>query len=382
MIKLMNFSELAKIININSYSKNKCGIDQNAEMFKSWMQPLGFQSQTFERELIGSHILFKSNKKPGKKILLLGHLDTVYPPGTFERFSEDENWIYGPGVCDMKGGNYVALCALRELKKQLGEIYNIDMLLVSDEETGSDDSKSLSSQLAKNYDYCFVFEAAGKNHEVVISRKGVATFNIEIEGKAAHAGNEYSNGINANLAAAHMIIDLTALTDLTQQTTVNVGKCSGGIGANTISPKASLIVEARFNCFNEKLRVLENIYHIVDHAKVEGVKISISGGVQRDVMSTNPKQQALLEFINVAIGYTLPTESRGGVSDANTMSEAGLITLDGFGPYGDGDHTINERACKTSFIRRIDEMSKVLIQFSKLNSNNNLDILSEQVQSA
>jgi len=378
----MNFAELAKIININSYSKNKCGIDQNAQIFKSWMEPLGFQSQTFERELIGSHILFKSNKKPGEKILLLGHLDTVYPPGTFENFSEDESWIYGPGVCDMKGGNYVALCALRELKKQLGEINNIDMLLVSDEETGSDDSKSLSSQLAANYDYCFVFEAAGKNHEVVIARKGVATFNIEIEGKAAHAGNEYSNGINANLAAAHMIIDLTALTDLTQQTTVNVGKCSGGIGANTISPKASLIVEARFNCFNEKLRVLENIYHIVDHAKVEGVKINISGGVQRDVMSPNPKQHALLEFINSAIGYTLPTESRGGVSDANTMSEAGLITLDGFGPYGDGDHTVNERACKTSFIRRIDEMSKVLIQFSKMNSDTNLDILSEQVRSA
>lgn len=378
MLNSMNFSELAQIININSYSKNKCGIDQNAHIFKSWMKPLDFQVKTYKRELIGDHILFTSKKKPGKKILLLGHLDTVYPPCTFEKFSEDENWIYGPGVCDMKGGNYVALCALRELKKQRGDIYNVDMLLVSDEETGSDDSKSLSSQLAANYDYCFVFEAAGKNHEVVISRKGVATFNIEIEGKAAHAGNEYTNGINANLAAAHMIIDLTALTDLTQQTTVNVGKCSGGIGANTISPKANLVVEARFNCFNEKLRVLENIYHIVDHAKVEGVKININGGVQRDVMSSNPKQKALLDFLNSAIGYTLPTESRGGVSDANTMSEAGLITLDGFGPYGDGDHTIDERACKKSFIRRIDEMSKILIQFSRLKSN----ITTEQVQSA
>ncbi|PAJ72949.1 peptidase M20 [Pseudoalteromonas sp. NBT06-2] len=369
MIKSMNFTELAKIININSYSKNKCGVDQNAEVFKSWMLPLGFQSQTYERALIGNHILFKSNKKPGKKILLLGHLDTVYPPGTFEKFSEDDDWIYGPGVCDMKGGNYVALCALRNLKQQTGEIVNIDMLLVSDEETGSDDSKTLSSQLAKNYDYCFVFEAAGKNHEVVLSRKGVATFNIKIEGKAAHAGNEYSNGINANLAAAHMIIDLTALTDLTQETTVNVGKCSGGVGANTISPKANLVVEARFNCFDEKLRVLENIYHIVDHAKVEGVKISITGGVQRDVMSPTLKQEELLNFINSAIGYTLPTESRGGVSDANTMSEAGLITIDGFGPFGDGDHTTNERACKNSFIRRIDEMSKILFQYTKQNSN-------------
>ena len=373
MIKSMDFSELAQIININSYSKNKCGIDQNAQVFKSWMEPLGFQVQTYERELIGNHILFSSKKKSGKKILLLGHLDTVYPPGTFEKFSEDENWIYGPGVCDMKGGNYVALCALRTLKEQLGDISNIDMLLVSDEETGSDDSKFLSSELAKNYDYCLVFEAAGKNHEVVVSRKGVATFNIEIEGKAAHAGNEYTNGINANLAAAHMIIDLTELTDLTQQTTVNVGKCSGGIGANTISPKANLAVEARFNCFNEKLRVLENIYHIVDHAKVEGVKINMTGGVQRDVMSSSYEQKALLDFINCAIGYTLPTESRGGVSDANTMSEAGLVTLDGFGPYGDGDHTINERACKKSFIRRIDEMSKILICFAKLNASQKLD---------
>ena len=382
MTKSMNFSELEKLININSYSKNKCGIDQNADVFKSWMAPLGFEAQTFERALIGDHILFKSKKKPGKKILLLGHLDTVYPPGTFEGFSQDDNWVYGPGVCDMKGGNFVALNALRELKKQLGDIYNVDMLLVSDEETGSDDSKSLSSQLAANYDYCFVFEAAGKDHEVVIARKGVATFNIEIKGKAAHAGNEYSNGINANLAAAHMIIDLTALTDLKQQTTVNVGKCAGGIGANTISPKASLIVEARFNCFNEKLRVLENIYHIVDHAKVEGVKINISGGVQRDVMSSTPKQKALLDFINTAIGYTLPTESRGGVSDANTMSEAGLMTLDGFGPFGDGDHTIHERACKKSFIRRINEMSQILIQLSNPNYDTHSDSSVKKMQSA
>jgi len=382
MIEPMNFSELAQIINLNSYSKNKCGIDENADVFKSWMLPLGFQCQTYERELIGNHILFRSNKKPGKKLLLLGHLDTVYPPGTFEKFSEDEQWIYGPGVCDMKGGNYVALCALRNLKKQIGEIYNIDMLLVSDEETGSDDSKALSCRLAKNYDYCFVFEAAGENHEVVISRKGVATFNIEIEGKAAHAGNEYSNGINANLAAAHMVIDLTALTDLNKKTTVNVGKCSGGIGANTISPKANLLVEARFNCFNEKLRVLENIYHIIDHSKVEGVKISISGGVQRDVMSANPKQTELLNFISSAIGYSLPTESRGGVSDANTMSEAGLITIDGFGPFGDGDHTVNERACKKSFIRRIDEMSKILIQLANQSLKNHSNTSNQSAQSA
>lgn len=372
MIANMNFSELAKIINLNSHSKNKVGIDKNAEIFKSWMIPLEFNCQIFPREDIGNHILFTSNKKPGKKILLLGHLDTVFPKGSFETFSEDEQWIYGPGVCDMKGGNYIALCALRNLKQIAGKIANIDMLLVSDEETGSDDSKVLSTKLAKNYDHCFVFEAAGKNHEVVIARKGVATFYINIEGKAAHAGNEYSLGINANLAAAHMIIDLTALTHLSKGTTVNVGKCTGGIGANTISPHATLIVETRFNCLPEKVRVLESIVHIVEHGKVEGIKVTIKGGIQRDVMLPSTEQTELINVLSSILGKELKTESRGGVSDANIMSVAGLTTIDGFGPYGDGDHTINERASKSSFARRIGEMSKILHYFSNQNSQENI----------
>lgn len=359
----IDFSELAKMVNCNSYSKNKAGIDENAEIFKAWMHPLGFSCQTFAREHIGNHILFSSAKTSGIKILLLGHLDTVFPPNTFVQFSEDNHWVYGPGVCDMKGGNFVALNALRQLKATLGEIHNVDMLLVSDEETGSDDSKHLSSKLAKNYDYCFVFEAAGPQHEIVIARKGVATFTIELTGKAAHAGNHYQQGINANLAAAKMIIELTELTDLDKNTTVNVGKMNGGIGANTISPSAQLIVEARFTCIQEKLRLLEGIAHLVDNPRVPGVEVSISGGVQRDVMSPSKGQMQLVDTISAVLGQPLNTESRGGVSDANTMSAAGLITLDGFGPFGDGDHTIHERAEKASFARRIHEMSQILLHF-------------------
>jgi len=144
-----NFDELQKIIEINSWTKNKEGVDQNGEIFAYWMQELGYSLSRYPREEIGDHLHLISSHREGKKLLLLGHLDTVFPPDTFEEFKQDDEWIYGPGVCDMKGGNYVALEALRNAYRAYGEIHNIDFLLVSDEETGSDDSKHLSSKTGK-----------------------------------------------------------------------------------------------------------------------------------------------------------------------------------------------------------------------------------------
>ena len=361
----MDFSELASIINLNSYTKNKSGVDENGIIFSGWMNALGFSTEVFTREKIGDHLLFSSPViKNKKRVLLLGHLDTVFPPDTFTDFSEDDEWIYGPGVCDMKGGNVVALEALRVVKAEQGDIANIDMLLVSDEESGSDDSKYLSAELAKNYDICLVFEAAGLDHEVVTARKGVGTFTITLEGKAAHAGNHYVDGCNANLAAAHMVIALTELTDLNQGTTVNAGKFSGGIGANTISPKAEIIVEVRYTESVEKERVLAQLEDICNSTYVDGVTATLSVGIQRDVMKSSANQTVLLTELASILGYPLKTEKRGGVSDANIVSSVGVATLDGFGPFGDGDHTKHERASKASFTRRIDEVSKILLAFN------------------
>ena len=251
-----DFSELAQLVNENSHTANKAGVDRNGQIFSRWMTELGFETHRFPREQLGDHLLFTSAKRPGRKVLLLGHLDTVFPPGSFSEFREDEEWVYGPGVCDMKGGNCVVLSALRQVKAHHGDIANIDLLLVSDEETGSDDSKHLTQSLASDYDLCLVFEAAGENGEVVIGRKGVATLEITLTGRAAHAGNKYREGINANLAAAQMLIELQNLTDLANGSTVNVGKITGGIGANTISPMAVMVVEARFTRGAERDRLL------------------------------------------------------------------------------------------------------------------------------
>lgn len=364
-MKHYDFSELSKLIKINSYTKNKAGVDTVGNIYKELFTFLGFDAHTHKRDTIGNHLHFKSTQKQGKKLLLLGHMDTVFPAGTFEGFKEDEKWIYGPGVCDMKGGNHVALEALRNLHANLKTIHNIDVLLVSDEETGSDDSRELTTALAKEYEYALVFEAAGKNDEVVVGRKGVATYTIEIEGLAKHAGNHYDKGIDANLELAHKTIKLIKLTDLPQGTTVNVGKIEGGIGANTISPKARLLLEARFTCTNERDRVVKEIERIASHSFTKGAKSLLQGGLQRDVMEPSEKTYDFIKKLENILGFKLQTESRGGVSDANIVSCNKVITLDGWGPFGDGDHTIHERALKKSFIKRVEQVSKILLHFSQ-----------------
>jgi glutamate carboxypeptidase len=356
--------DLKKIVEINSYTKNPQGVNLVGEIFDSWFAELGFELTLYEREQIGAHRHYRSQRAPNsKKLLLLGHLDTVFPPAKFEYFTEDDEWVYGPGVCDMKGGNIVLLEALRELKKANVSIQNIDILFVSDEETGSDDSKYLTMELAKEYDYCFVYEAAGKNLELVTGRKGVGTFFIDIEGKAAHAGNHYTEGIDANLELSHKLQKLVALTDIEKGTTLNVGKIEGGIGANTISPHAKMTFELRYKVAQERDRVLHDIEAIVHTSYVAGTKAKLSGGIQRDVMQTSQDSLNLLKNIEVITDERISYEERGGVSDANIVSSCGVVTLDGFGPFGDGDHTVNERALKSSFVSRIDLSSKLFQYF-------------------
>jgi len=355
--------DLQKIIEINSYTQNKDGVDRVGLLFDTWLEVLGFKVEVHQRETIGNHRHYKSSHTKGaKKLLLLGHLDTVFPEGKFEKYTEDEKWIYGPGVCDMKGGNIVLLEALKELRHNNIEIRNIDILFVSDEETGSDDSKHLTAQLAKDYDYCFVYEAAGVEMEIVTGRKGVGTFFIDIVGKAAHAGNSYTQGYDANLEASYKLQELVKLTNLELGTTVNVGKIEGGIGANTISPHAHLTFELRYKLESERDRVLNKIDEIVKSSYVDGTTSTLSGGIQRDVMQSSDASYELIKNIQKITGVELKSEERGGVSDANIMSSKGVITLDGFGPFGDGDHTVHERANKESFMSRI-ELSRDLFRY-------------------
>jgi len=352
--------DLEKLVLINSYTKNKKGVDKVSFLMKQWLEEIGFKTHIFKRDLIGNHFLFKSKKKHGKKILFLGHNDTVFPKNTFEIYKEDKNWVYGPGVCDMKGGNIVALQSLRDLFNKNNKIFNIDFLLVSDEESGSDDSKNVTLDIAKDYDYCFVFEAAGKKLEFVSARKGVGTFKITINGKSAHSGTNYKDGINANLEASYKLQNLQNLTNLKLGTTVNVGKINGGIGANIISNICELEFEIRYTNNIQRDKLLNKINKITNKSYIKNTFSILSGSIQREVMIENDLQKKLIKNLQNITNEKIYLEHRGGVSDANHVSSKGVITIDGFGPFGDGDHTINERASKKSFIKRINFLDKIL----------------------
>lgn len=351
---------LKKLVEINSYTANKAGVDSVRRQCESWLNPLGFTSQLFVRQHIGDHVLLTTPRTDGERILLLGHLDTVFPPGSFESYRHDDLWVYGPGVCDMKGGLIVAIEALEQVSHDNGLLHNIDFLLVSDEETGSEDSKALTQKLASDYHYCLVFEAAGKNMELVTARKGVGTFTLDIDGRKAHSGTAFQHGIDANREAAYKLLSLCDLSDPECGTTVNVGKISGGVGANTVSGEASLLFEIRYASNAEKVRLLTAIEQLMATSAIHGTTLHLRGLIQRDVMEETQAQHLLLRQIRHISGQELPTEHRGGVGDANLTAQMGVPTLDGFGPFGDGDHTLDERALIASFTSRIDLLVKVL----------------------
>jgi len=123
----MNYiKDLEKICKINSYTQNKNGVDKVGAKMQEWLEAIGFETTTYKRKSLGNHQLFTTPKTNGDKILLLGHNDTVFPKGAFETFISDDKWVYGAGVCDMKGGNIVALEALKEVYKQNKKLTNID----------------------------------------------------------------------------------------------------------------------------------------------------------------------------------------------------------------------------------------------------------------
>lgn len=351
---------LKKLVEINSYTANKRGVDAVGRLCESWLSPLGFSCERFDRQHIGDHLLLTTPRTEGERILFIGHLDTVFSLETCVPYRQDNLWVYGPGVCDMKGGLIVAIEALEQVCQRNGGLNNIDFLLVSDEETGSDDSKSLTQRLAPDYTYCFVLESAGQNMELVTARKGVGTFTLEICGRTAHSGMALEHGIDANHEAADKLLRLCALSDVELGTTVNVGRIMGGTGANTVSGASSLLFEIRFAHHAEKVRLLTAIEQLANTSVVQGTILHLSGSIQRDVMEETPQQQLLLRRISEISGQVLASEHRGGVSDANLTAQMGVLTLDGFGPFGDGDHTPHERALIISFTSRIDLLVKVL----------------------
>jgi glutamate carboxypeptidase len=352
---------LASLVDINSFTGNRDGVNRVGDLVAAFLRGLGFDETRTTRTTIGDHRCLR-RPGPGRQVIFSCHLDTVFPPEQgFLRWERGEPLSRGPGVIDMKGGITVLCQTLAMLERlELRPRSGYTVFLAADEETGSEDARPLLEKEAQGKDYGLVFECGGARGEVVSARKGVGTFRLDLEGRAAHAGNDYAVGINANLEAAHQLIAIQGLTDLAAGTTVNVGQVSGGIGANTISPSAQLVVDVRFTAPGEADRVVAALEQRSASTVVPGARARLSGRIQRPVMVETAATRALIELVREASGGVIEAERRGGVSDANLIAALGVPTLDGFGPSGGKDHTPEEFMVTSSLFDRIALLGRVL----------------------
>lgn len=275
--------------------------------------------------------------------LLLGHLDTVWPVGTLaERpFRIEDGRATGPGVFDMKAGAAVAM-AVSGACAGLGGAASVSLLLVADEEIGTAASRDLLLSVARSHRQVLVLEPSLAG-AVKIARKGTGLFEVSFRGRSAHAGLEPERGASALRELAHCALALEALGDVERGTTVTPTVAASGSKTNVVPAQASLSVDCRVWNQVEARRVEDAVRAYVP--RDPRVAVSVTGGFDRPPLEPTPASQALYEKARRharALGFELAAARVGGASDGNLTAAAGVPTLDGLGPRGDGAHARHE----------------------------------------
>ncbi len=349
---------LTTLVNYESFTSSKPDVDRLGAFMEAQFRALGASSVTrIPQEKVGDFLLAKWNEDaPGKPIMFLIHIDTVWPIGTLtERPPRiEEGRLYGPGAIDMKGGITIVLSVLRGLR-ELNMMPNrpIWVLMTSDEEVGSVYSEQLICDTAQQSGLVLVMEPATIDEALKTSRKGVANFTIEATGRPAHAGNAPEKGINAIVELAYQTLKLQEMNDLRNGTSVSVTMVSGGSATNVIPAHARIDVDTRtltvtaFHELSEKINALQPY--------VPGATLTIREGHGRGPMERNARMIADFQQVR-AIGEGLDMDvyedSSGGGSDGNFTAMLGISTLDGLGPQGDGLHALHEHVVLASLPRR------------------------------
>ena len=355
---------LDKIVAINSYSHNTQGVAQVAqEVSKHLPSPLILESSTS----FGDGAVWTCHHGPSNElpILLVGHLDTVFPPGAFDAGVGSQGpYLLGPGVADMKGGVAVIIGALWVLDR-LGFLPQIPIILAfnGDEEIGSPTSARKLMELARSSRLGLVFECGGPASSVVTSRRGVHRYRLEIHGEAGHSGTHQGDKESAVVELAHQILQLEALNDPKAGISLNVGRVKGGTAVNIIPAEAEAELEVRFFEEQKGNEIEDKIRTIVGAKPQSKVKISLTKRHGRPAMICTPAISNLYQAaVQTAkkINLELPEEARGGASDANLLAATNLPTLDGLGPVGEMDHSKNERILKNSLFQRVELLVHLL----------------------
>jgi len=335
-------------VEIESHTADLAGVQAMVAEVEGSYRALGAATERVAgRDGFGDHLIARApwnGDQPG--ILILSHLDTVHPKGTIATmpFRVEGDLAFGPGICDMKGGAYIAFHALgRYLKSGERTPLPVTHLFMSDEEVGSPTSRELIEHLAAVNRFVLVTEPAREGGKIVTARKGVARYELRTFGVPSHAGSRHQDGHSAIAEMARQILKLEAMTDYASGITVNVGTISGGTGVNVVPAQCHVLVETRVPSMAAAATMCAAIEGLAPENP--DIRIEVSGGLNRPPYEKTAAIEALFAHakgLAAEIGFELEDISTGGCSDGNFTAPI-VPTLDGLGVDGKGAHTDHEQ---------------------------------------
>ncbi|UCE41869.1 MAG: M20 family metallopeptidase [Candidatus Aminicenantes bacterium] len=360
---------LKELVSLESPSTDKKAVDKCSDFIIKEFKKVGTKVTRFPQKKIGDlyTIQYPGLKAKEKKeqILVLTHIDTVWPVGRLQNmpFYLSGSKIFGPGVLDMKAGLVMALYAVRTFHElNIEPQKNIIVFINSAEEVGDDASYDIIRKLARKSEYVLCLEPSLPGGGLKIQRKGRLVVRLEVSGKAAHAGTP-DKGINA----IDELIDLVrALNKLrrTKGTTLNIGLIQGGEKANIVAEKASATLDMRFWTNVHKQKILDTFKQL--SPITPGAKMRFAIESSTPPMEKTESSSALLsrirEIADSSLKMPLDAGKTGGGSDASIASSLGIPTIDGLGPDGNGIHADNEHLLLPSLVRRTALLTELLRQ--------------------
>jgi glutamate carboxypeptidase len=334
-----------KLVLAESPSSHKVAVDACAALVASRARALGGRAKLHRQKNFGDllEVRFGPSSKAGR-VLLLGHLDTVWPLGTLASMPcrQDKSRLYGPGALDMKAGVAMAFTAIQMISEAALLNRQIVLLLVSDEEVGSPVSRPVTERLARECEAVYVLEPA-QGLAYKTARKGTGNWRIEVTGIAAHAGVDFDRGASSIRELARVVETVSGWTGIAPGLTVNVGVIAGGSRCNVIPAEAWAEVDVRIARKADGLRIARKFAALKPVDK--RCKLSVTGGIDRPPMERTRGTINLYRHaraLAAEIALDLPEASTGGASDGNLTSALGIPTLDGMGAVGEGAHAHHE----------------------------------------
>ena len=358
---------LTELVGIESQTHEKAGVDQVGRVIHRELADLGADIEMHVEPTVGNHIVGTWNKGGGSPIALFMHMDTVYPKGTLaERPIRIEGGkFFGPGAYDMKASHVIALHAIKALRElDHWPSREVRLVFTSDEETGSDASRSLIETEARDAALALVMEPALPDGRLKSARKGTGTYQIIAHGKAAHAGGAHAEGINAIQELAAQVLKIQALTDYARGITFSVGAIRGGGVTNVVPDFAELYVDTRVTT-REDAQWVKNMLRSLEPA-LQGATLEVHGEPDRPPMPCDEGRLqtfARIKTIADEIGLAIDHGPSGGGSDASFTADIGTPTMDGLGAMGDGAHAVHEHVILRSLPERAALSAAILQQW-------------------